>query len=82
MSLMSLYKRIAASGNEIAWSTGFGLGLIQAAVYLRSERVRIQLFRERLSEKVHGTIAKGIVRGFEFTVLQRNLKERHERHER
>ena len=30
----------------------------------------IQLFRERLSEKVHATIPKGIVGGFEFTVLQ------------
>ena len=27
----------------------------------------IQLFRERLSEKVHATIPKGIVGGFEFT---------------
>ena len=35
----------------------------------------IQLFRERLSEKVHATIPKGIVGGFECTVLQRNLKE-------
>ena len=40
---------------------------------------KIQLFRERLSEKVHVTIPKGIVGGFEFTVLQRNLKEWHER---
>ena len=39
----------------------------------------IQLFRERLSKKVHATIPKGIVGGFEFTVLQRNLKEWHER---
>ena len=39
----------------------------------------IQLFRERLSEKGHVTIPKGIVGGFEFTVLQRNLKEWHER---
>ena len=39
----------------------------------------IQLFRERLLEKVHATIPKGIVGGFEFTVLQRNLKEWHER---
>ena len=35
----------------------------------------IQLFRERLSEKVHATIPDGIVGGFEFSVLQRNLKE-------
>ena len=34
----------------------------------------IQLFRERLSEEVHATIAKGIVGDFEFTVLQRSLK--------
>ena len=37
--------------------------------------VCIQLFQERLSEKVHATNPKGIVGGFEFTVLQRNLKE-------
>ena len=30
-------------------------------------------------EKVHATIPKGIVGGFEFTVIQRNLKEWHER---
>ena len=35
----------------------------------------IQLFRERLLEKVHATIPEGIVGGFEFRVLQRNLKE-------
>ena len=39
----------------------------------------IPLFRERLSAKVHATIPKGIVGGFEFTVLERNLKEWHER---
>ena len=38
--------------------------------------VIIQLFRERLSEKVHATIPKGIVGGFEFSVLQKNLKDR------
>ena len=36
---------------------------------------RIQLFRERLSEKVHATMPKGNGGGFEFTVLQRNLQE-------
>ena len=35
----------------------------------------IQLFRERLSGKVHATILKGIVGGFEFSFFQRNLKE-------
>ena len=29
----------------------------------------IRLFRERLSEKVHATIPKGLVGGFKFTVL-------------
>ena len=33
-----------------------------------------QLFREWLSEKVHAIIPKGIVGGFEFSVLHRNLK--------
>ena len=40
--------------------------------------IPIKLFRERLSEKVHATIPRGIVGGFEFTVLQRNLREWHE----
>ena len=35
----------------------------------------IQLFREKLSEKVHATIPKGIMGDFKFTVLERNLKE-------
>ena len=34
-------------------------------------RLRIQLFRERLSEKVLETIPKGIMDDFEVTVLQR-----------
>ena len=34
----------------------------------------IQLFRERLSEKVYATIPKGIVGGFEFTVLQKKIE--------
>ena len=38
----------------------------------------LQLFRER-SEKVHVTIPIGIVGGFEYTILQRNLKEWHEK---
>ena len=39
----------------------------------------IQQFRERLSEKVHATIPKVIVAGFEFTFLQSKLIEWHER---
>ena len=37
----------------------------------------IHLFRERLPEKVLVTIPKGIMGGFEWTVLQRNLEEWH-----
>ena len=33
----------------------------------------IQLFRKRLSEKVHATIPKGIVGGFEITVLHERM---------
>ena len=39
----------------------------------------IQLFQDRLSEKVQATIPKGIVGDFEFTVFQRNFKELHEK---
>ena len=34
----------------------------------------IQLFQERLSEKVHAAIPKGIVGDFEFTVFQKISK--------
>ena len=53
--------------------------LLLAGWFKESVRVHIQLFRERLPEKVLETISKGNVGGFEFTVLQRNLKEWHER---
>ena len=39
----------------------------------------IQLFRERLSTKVHATIPQSNVGGFEFTVPQRNFKEGQEK---
>ena len=42
---------------------------------LNSIPIYLELFRERLSEKVHAAIPKGIAGGFEGTVLQRNLKE-------
>ena len=37
----------------------------------------LTLLQERLSKKVHATITKVIVGGFDCTVLQRNLKEWH-----
>ena len=48
-------------------------------VLIEGYGIYIQLFRERLSEKVHATIQKVIVGGFEFTVLQRKLIEWKER---
>ena len=48
-------------------------------VLIEGYGIYIQLFRERLSEKVHATIRKVIVGGFEFTVLQRKLIEWTER---
>ena len=59
------------------------IGVLQRLVYTQTtiyeSQIFIQLFRERLSEKVHPTIPKGIVGAFECTVLQRNLKEWHGR---
>ena len=34
----------------------------------------IQVFRERLSEKVHATIPTGIVGGFDCTVYQKKIE--------
>ena len=48
-------------------------------VFGTESKIEPQLFGEQLSEKVHATIPKGIVGGFQFTVLQRNLKEWHKR---
>ena len=49
------------------------------SVYRRQVFLQMQLFRERLSDKVHATTPKGIVGGFEFTFFQRNLIEWQER---
>ena len=53
----------------------YGLLCKRFSLYIKSNAVAIQLFRERLSGKVHATMPKGIVGGFELTVLQRNLQE-------
>ena len=37
------------------------------------EAICIQLFRERLSEKVYAAISEGIVGGFEFAVLPKEI---------
>ena len=49
------------------------------SLVLCSEQQIYTAISERLSEKVHATISKGIVGGFEGTFLQRNLKEWHGR---
>ena len=51
--------------------------VLQGIYLLSFHKLRIQLFPERLSEKEHATIPKGIVDGFEFDIPQRNLKELH-----
>ena len=50
----------------------------QLCTYITLFFIHVQLFRER-SNKVHATIPKDIAGDFEFTVLQKNLKEWHER---
>ena len=52
--------------------SGLGTALRLSAIYSYFE------IETGLSKKVYATIPKGIVGGFEFTVLQRNLKEWHE----
>ena len=42
-------------------------------------KLAILIVRERLSEKVHATIPKGIVGGFQFSVFKTNFKEWQER---
>ena len=55
------------------------LGIISSPPPPPPSQYSLQLFRERLSEKVHAAIPKGIVGGFECPVSQRNLKEWNER---
>ena len=56
-------------------SKGGGRGVRLLLISKWIGMIYIQLFRERLSEKVHATIPKGVVGGFVSPVLQRNLKE-------
>ena len=41
--------------------------------------IQLAIVRKRLSEKVHATIPKGIVGGFQFSVFKTNFKEWQER---
>ena len=55
--------------------TTFIIILTNCMIEFSLEGKEIQLFRERLSGKLHATVLKGIVGGFEFSFFQRNLKE-------
>ena len=75
-------KATRARSERLALSLSFSLlsCAARAQLFTNGELAHSQqLFRERLSEKVHATIPKSIVGGFEFTVLQINLKECHNR---
>ena len=65
------------ASEESKWRETRVRGKIAGILGGEYEPLNIQLFPERLSEKVHATIPKGIVDGFEFTVPQRirSLKE-------
>ena len=70
---VSVFKQVSVEKGSRLYSSLrkviilYGVGWVKVII--------IQLFRERLSEKVHTTISKGFVGGFKFTVLYRNLKE-------
>ena len=74
-SLPFITARIQKSNWVRVWGTGGNvMNILTAASGIAPAtvtRLRIQLFRERLSEKVHETIPKGIMGDFEVTVLQR-----------
>ena len=75
-------KATRARSERLAFSLSFSLlsCAAPAQLFTNGELARSQqLFRERLSEKVHATIPKSIVGRFEFTVLQINLKKCHDK---
>ena len=75
-------KATRARSERLALSLSFSLlsCAARAQLFTNGELARSQqLFRERLSEKVHATIPKSIVGRFEFTVLQINLKKCHDK---
>ena len=58
-------RHIPVKPNKWAWGEFWG----QESKQLWFIRIHRQLFRERLSEKVHTTIPKGIAGDFEFTIF-------------
>ena len=73
LNITSSLQNLSHSSNGVSqmWS------LLELAAYESGHKDSfdcIQLFRKRLSEKVHATIPKGIVGGFEFTVLSKKFE--------
>ena len=68
-----MIRELRAANIKKIGSTNTMVGHIPSTHTFESRH--IQLFRERLSDKVNATSPKGIVGGLEFTVFQRNLKE-------
>ena len=81
--LINVHKRQHHPGiaNLLSWSrisARLTWRVYETASFSCGKKDRIcclQLFWERLSGKVHATILKSIVGGFEFSFFQRNLKE-------
>ena len=63
------------AGDNISQVSALFTSHLKTKVYRQIILIHLQSFLERLSEEVPATIPKGIVGGFEFTVLQRNLKD-------
>ena len=58
-------SQLTFQGKASRWETGEVKATATALVACRGfAHIWIQVFREKLSEKVHATIAKGIVGGF------------------
>ena len=74
------HQRLLIKLNSWLWCLGW-YAYVDLRFFLKSlsSSLHIQLFRERLSGKVHATILKGIVGGFEFFFFKEIWKNWHER---
>ena len=74
------HQRLLIKLNSWLWCLGW-YAYVDLRFFLKSlsSSLHIQLFREKLSGKVHATILKGIVGGFEFFFFKKIWKNWHER---
>ena len=83
IELYKVYPNVGWKGMKTQTFQGCSLFLSALLIVLHCTCLEFRLvysyFEKVVSEKVHATILKGIVGSFEFTFLQRNLKECHER---